>query len=87
MELAMDDSPFRTVQLCDEERQVEVEFVPEAGMLCRSLRHRGQSTQCWQRTSSEAEPHGDKLEMFTMSYSTGSKLADISRCYPAFVAR
>lgn len=38
----MDDSPLRAVRLCDEEAQVEVEFVPEAGMLCRSLRHRGE---------------------------------------------
>lgn len=38
----MDDSPFRAVRLCDEEGQVEVEFIPEAGMLCRSLRHRGE---------------------------------------------
>jgi aldose 1-epimerase len=42
MELAMDDSPFRAVRLYDEERQVEAEFIPEAGMLCRSLRHRGE---------------------------------------------
>ncbi len=38
----MDDSALRTVRLCDEEALVEVEFVPEAGMLCRSLRHRGE---------------------------------------------
>jgi aldose 1-epimerase len=38
----MDDSLFRTVRLCDEEGRVEVEFVPGAGMLCRSLRHRGE---------------------------------------------
>ena len=38
----MDDSSFRTVRLCDEDGQVEVEFVPGAGMLCRSLRHRGE---------------------------------------------
>jgi aldose 1-epimerase len=37
----MDDSALRAVRLCDEEALVEVEFVPEAGMLCRSLRHRG----------------------------------------------
>jgi aldose 1-epimerase len=40
--VAMDDSAFRTARLCDEEGRVEVEFVPEAGMLCRSLRHREQ---------------------------------------------
>ena len=28
--------------MCDKERQVEVEFVPDAGMLCRSLRHSGE---------------------------------------------
>lgn len=28
--------------MCDERALVEVEFVPEAGMLCRSLRHRGE---------------------------------------------
>jgi aldose 1-epimerase len=38
----MDDSVLRTVRLCDEEALVDVEFVPEAGMLCRSLRHRGE---------------------------------------------
>jgi aldose 1-epimerase len=42
MGLAMDASPFRTVRLRDEERRIVVEFVPEAGMLCRSLRHRGE---------------------------------------------
>ncbi len=33
---------FTTVRLCDEEGLLEAEFVPDAGMLCRSLRHRGE---------------------------------------------
>jgi aldose 1-epimerase len=42
METAMDDLAFRTVRLHDEEGAIEVELVPEAGMLCRSLRHHGE---------------------------------------------
>jgi aldose 1-epimerase len=33
---------LRTVRLCDEETSLEATFVPEAGMLCCSLRHRGE---------------------------------------------
>jgi aldose 1-epimerase len=38
----MSDSPFATLSLCDEDAALEATFVPDAGMLCCSLRHRGQ---------------------------------------------
>src|SRR5271154_1411073 len=38
----MSDPPFATVDLLDEQAQLEATFVPGAGMLCCSLRHRGE---------------------------------------------
>jgi aldose 1-epimerase len=35
------DAPFATVSLRDHEAQLEATFVPAAGMVCSSLRHRG----------------------------------------------
>ncbi len=37
----MTDSPFATVRLHDPEAALEATFVPGAGMICSSLRHRG----------------------------------------------
>ncbi len=37
----MTDAPLATVSLRDREAQLEATFVPSAGMLCSSLRHRG----------------------------------------------
>jgi len=36
------DSALETVQLRDDAAGLEATFVPAAGMLCRSLRHRGE---------------------------------------------
>src|SRR5271157_1725122 len=38
----MTDAPLRTVSLRDEGAELEATFVPAAGMLCSSLRHRGE---------------------------------------------
>ena len=38
----MTDTQLITVQLSDEESGLEATFVPGAGMLCCSLRHRGE---------------------------------------------
>lgn len=38
----MTDATFETVRLCDEGASLEATFVPAAGMLCCSLRHRGE---------------------------------------------
>jgi aldose 1-epimerase len=38
----MTDAAFETVRLCDEGASLEATFVPAAGMLCCSLRHRGE---------------------------------------------
>ncbi len=38
----MSDAPFATLSLHDEDAALEATFVPDAGMLCCSLRHRGQ---------------------------------------------
>jgi aldose 1-epimerase len=38
----MSDFPFDTVSLRDDDAALEATFVPDAGMLCCSLRHRGQ---------------------------------------------
>jgi aldose 1-epimerase len=37
----MTDAPFATVCLRDETTPLEATFVPGAGMICSSLRHRG----------------------------------------------
>jgi galactose mutarotase-like enzyme len=38
----MTDAALETVRLCDEDASLEATFVPSAGMLCCSLRHRGE---------------------------------------------
>ncbi len=38
----MTDGDFATARLCDEQHELEATFVPGAGMLCCSLRHRGE---------------------------------------------
>ena len=38
----MTDAALATVRLCDEGAKLEATFVPGAGMLCCSLRHRGE---------------------------------------------
>ncbi len=38
----MADLTFRTIRLRDEESSLEATFVPDAGMICCSLRHRGE---------------------------------------------
>ncbi len=37
----MTGSPLATLRLCDEEAELQATFVPGAGMICCSLRHRG----------------------------------------------
>jgi aldose 1-epimerase len=70
----MDDSPFRTVRLCEEEGQTEVEFVPEAGMLCRSLRHRGEELLAQNAGLAEYAAHGKTMGI-PLLYPWANRLA------------
>jgi aldose 1-epimerase len=71
----MDDSRFTTVRLCDEEGLLEVELVPDAGMLCRSLRHRGEELLA-QNAGLGAYAERGKTMGIPLLYPWANRLAD-----------
>jgi aldose 1-epimerase len=70
----MSDAAPQTVNLRDAEAQLEAEFVPAAGMLCCSLRHRGEELLA-QRAGVEAYAERGKTMGIPLLYPWANRLA------------
>jgi galactose mutarotase-like enzyme len=73
----MNDAALPSVRLTDEEAALEATFVPAAGMLCSSLRHRGQELLA-QNDGVEAYAHRGKTMGIPLLYPWANRLADFS---------
>jgi aldose 1-epimerase len=66
---------LETVQLSDAEAQLEATFVPEAGMICCSLRHRGEELLAQEGGLAEYEHDGHTMGI-PLLYPWANRLAD-----------
>jgi galactose mutarotase-like enzyme len=73
----MNDTRLSTERLADEEAALEATFVPAAGMLCSSLRHRGQELLA-QNEGVEAYAQKGKTMGIPLLYPWANRLADFS---------
>jgi aldose 1-epimerase len=73
----MSEDPLRTVTLRDEQSELEARFHPGAGMLCSSLRHRGQELLA-QNDGVEAYAKKGKTMGIPLLYPWANRLADSS---------
>jgi galactose mutarotase-like enzyme len=73
----MNDAPLATARLEDEEAALEATFVPGAGMLCSSLRHRGEELLA-QNDGVEAYAQKGKTMGIPLLYPWANRLADFS---------
>jgi galactose mutarotase-like enzyme len=73
----MNDTPLPRVRLTDEETALEATFVPGAGMLCSSLRHRGEELLA-QNDGVEAYAQKGKTMGIPLLYPWANRLADFS---------
>jgi aldose 1-epimerase len=71
------DTPLASVRLADREAGLEATFVPAAGMLCSSLRHRGQELLA-QNDGVEAYAQNGKTMGIPLLYPWANRLADFS---------
>jgi aldose 1-epimerase len=69
-----DDAVFETARLCDAGAPLEATFVPEAGMLCCSLRHRGEELLA-QRAGVAAYAERGKTMGIPLLYPWANRLA------------
>jgi aldose 1-epimerase len=70
----MSEDSLQSIGLCDEEAQLEAEFVPAAGMLCCSLRHRGEELLA-QNAGVEAYARSGKTMGIPLLYPWANRLA------------
>jgi aldose 1-epimerase len=77
----MNDAPFATVRLCDEGTLLEATFVPDAGMICSSLRHRGEELLA-QNTGVLAYAQRGTTMGIPLLYPWANRLAGFSTASP-----
>jgi aldose 1-epimerase len=70
----MTDAPIATVRLCEEGGSLEATFVPGAGMICCSLRHRGEELLA-QNTGLAAYAESGKTMGIPLLYPWANRLA------------
>jgi galactose mutarotase-like enzyme len=73
----MNGTPLSSIRLADEEAALEATFVPAAGMLCSSLRHRGGELLA-QNEGVEAYAQKGKTMGIPLLYPWANRLADFS---------
>jgi aldose 1-epimerase len=81
-----DEAVFETARLCDAEAQLEATFVPAAGMLCCSLRHRGAELLA-QNAGVDVYAERGKTMGIPLLYPWANRLAGFDYCVAARTVR